>query len=152
MANSIFGAQVKQLADNAKRVKSDYERKLDDAIIEAAIDGEAYMKEHAPWRDDSGNRKDRVPGAARAGLFTIPDVEGAQKEIVFSHSVDYGIWLETKHSGKDEIIMPSVKAIGDKLMRESEDSLQTGFKSGIVGAIGEIKGEQGIIRAHERER
>lgn len=152
MADSIFGAQIKEMADQAERVKSEYERKLDDAIIGAAIDGEAYMKEHAPWNDSTGNRKDRVPGAARAGLFTVPDIEGATKEIVFSHGVDYGIWLETKHSGKDEVIMPSVKAVGEKLMQESEDSLETGFKSGMVGAIGEFKGEQGIIRAHERER
>jgi hypothetical protein len=151
LANSIFGAELKNLADNAKQLKTEYERKLDDAIIEAAIDGEAYMKEHAPWNDSTGNREDRVPGEAREGLFTVPDIEGTHKEIVFSHSVDYGIWLETKHNGKDEIIMPSVKAVGEELMKESEGSLNAGFKSGIVGAIGELKGEQAIIRAHERD-
>ncbi|WP_152967034.1 hypothetical protein [Mycobacterium heckeshornense] len=151
MADNRFAAELAKLRDNTKQVASDYEHTLNDLIIDAAVEGETYMKEHAPWRDDTGNRKDRTPGAARAGLFTVPDIEGDHKAIVFSHSVDYGIWLEIKNNGKDEIIMPSVKTIGEKLMEGTEGSLNIGARRGFVGAVGEAKGEQSIIRAHEAE-
>lgn len=149
MADSKFAAELAKLRDNAKAVAGDYEQQLNDKIIDAAVEGETYMKEHAPWRDDTGNRKDRSPGAARAGLFTVPDIEGRTKEILFSHSVDYGIWLETKNSGKYEIIMPSVKHIGEQLMASTEGSLTT--RSGMVRAMGVTKGERGIIRSVEAE-
>ncbi|KLO25924.1 hypothetical protein ABW16_21555 [Mycolicibacter heraklionensis] len=84
------------------------------------------MKTHARWDDNDGNRNDRTPGAARAGLSTTPDVAGDTKSILFSHGVNYGIWLETKHHGKFEIILPAVLHIGRILMEKTEGSLAKG--------------------------
>jgi len=146
---SKLNSGLARLRNNIEQLSDDYEGDVDDLMIEAAMRGQAFMRAHAPWRDNDGNR-DRTPGAARRELFTIPDVGGDHKEIIFSHGVNYGIWLETKHSGRDEIIMPSVLAVGEGLMKTLEGSINV--KRRFIGAVGEAKGEQGIIRAHDRER
>lgn len=112
-----------RLRNNTKAVKPDFEKLLDTQMRLTAVDGQAYMRAHAPWRDDSGNRKDRVPGAARAGLHTSTKLDGTHKTITFSHGVDYGIWLEIKHNGKDQVIMPSVAFMAKRLMKSLRGAL-----------------------------
>jgi hypothetical protein len=119
-----------QLRVNTAALGPHYDRFLDDLCDEAVVEGTVYMKTHARWRDDTGNRKDRIPGAARAGLSAVRSDDSqylqfghTHKEIVFSHGVSYGIWLETKHHGKFAIIMQSVKAVGESFMAKLEQSL-----------------------------
>ncbi|OBC11466.1 hypothetical protein A5784_35145 [Mycobacterium sp. 852013-50091_SCH5140682] len=114
-----------KLRDNVKDVEPDYEKVVDTFMAIAAADGEATMKEKAPWRDSDGNRDDRVPGQARAALFTATELSGKHKSILFSHGVDYGIWLEISNNGKDQIIMPTVAAQGKKLMKSLRGTLNT---------------------------
>lgn len=87
--------------------------KLDNAITLVtefhATTGEAKMKSGAPWTDRTG--------AARVGLHTSAQHGSGKHQIVFAHSVSYGIWLEVKNSGKYEIIMPTVREEGAALMR-----------------------------------
>lgn len=123
MALGKLRAELAKMRENAENVGIEYNRNLDEMMIDAAIKGEAFMRENAPWEDDTGNRKDRTPGEARESLFTVPDLEGDHKEILFSHGVDYGIWLEVNYSGRYEIVMPSIMAIGAALMRATEGSL-----------------------------
>lgn len=89
---------------------------LDDVIdrnVHAIIEyysslGEAKMKNDAPWTDRTG--------AARVGLHTNTAHHGGTHQIVFAHSVPYGIWLEIKNSGRYEVIMPTVRFIGARVM------------------------------------
>lgn len=126
---------LESLRLNTVKLDENYNEFLDDRIDEVAVvGGAAYMKEHAPWNDSKGNRKDRVPGAARAGLNAEAVDSGleyghAHKEVVFSHGVDYGIWLETKNNGEHQVIMPSVKAVGEKLM------------ASLIGSLDEVAAE-----------
>lgn len=85
------------------------------AAITAVVDrnaliGEGDMKVNAPWTDRTS--------AARSGLFTSASHSGGGHEILFSHAVHYGIWLEVKNSGKYEIIMPSVRKAGNRIMND----------------------------------
>jgi len=73
-----------------------------------ALQGQADLKTSAPWTDRTG--------AARTGLHTISFSGGNKHTIVFAHSVHYGIWLEVKFSGRDEVIMPVVRKTGRDLM------------------------------------
>jgi len=119
-------AGLARLRENIEQFDDDYEDTINALVIEEAEVGEAWMKENARWRDNDGNRKDRVPGAAREGLNTTPDVSGDTKTILFSHGVNYGIWLEIKHHGKFEIILPAVLHIGEELMAKTEGTLAKG--------------------------
>lgn len=84
--------------------------------VEAAAErGEVEMKAKAPWKD--------VTGKARAGLFTQTMYDGDKYSIKFGHSVDYGIWLEIANSGKFQILMPTMLATGEILMRSFTDML-----------------------------
>lgn len=78
----------------------------------------AYAKLNAPWRDDSGN--------ARSGLFTTTVVGLSRDhwELIVSHAVYYGIFLEVCNSGKYAIIMPTIKYIGPKILKRMERSLE----------------------------
>ncbi|OBJ08291.1 hypothetical protein A5625_15305 [Mycobacterium sp. 1465703.0] len=87
------------------------------------------MKGHARWRDNTGNRRDRIPGAARAGLHAVPTksplrFDHTHKEITFAHGVWYGIFLEAKYHGRFAIIMQSVRATGESFMAKLTDSLR----------------------------
>lgn len=80
------------------------------AVVEYhAVQGEAEMKINAPWTDRTG--------AARTGLHTATSHSGGTHTIVFAHSVPYGIWLEVRNSGRYEIIMPTVRNQGHRLMQ-----------------------------------
>lgn len=77
----------------------------------------AYAKLNAPWTDDSGN--------ARSGLFTTTTISLTQDhwELILSHAVFYGIFLEVCNSGKYAIIMPTIRYIGPKILKRMERSL-----------------------------
>jgi hypothetical protein len=80
----------------------------------AADFGTTWMKKAAPWHDNTSN--------ARNGLFTATSHalgvgSTGEHRILFSHGVDYGIWLEVANQGRYQIIMPTVKAIGDQLFK-----------------------------------
>lgn len=117
-----------QLRLNTLQIGPNFDRFLDEQCGQAAVAGTIYMKGNARWKDNTGNRKDRIPGEARATLRAQQVIsplvhDTAHKEIKFSHGVDYGIWLETRRNGKFAIIMQSVKAIGEALMVKLEESL-----------------------------
>jgi hypothetical protein len=71
---------------------------------------EAHMKTTAPWTDRTGN--------ARNGLGAIGEHLGiGHYALTLFHRMPYGIWLEVKYSGRDAVILPSIRVIGPQLMR-----------------------------------
>lgn len=71
----------------------------------------AYMKANAPWSDRTT--------AARNGLHAVTSHRPGQYELVLSHAVYYGIFLEVCNSGKYQIILPSLR----QAARELQDLL-----------------------------
>jgi len=61
---------------------------------------EGYAKTHAPWTDRTGH--------ARQSLHGGVDIRGDQQVLYLSHGVEYGIHLESKHSGNYAIVGPTV--------------------------------------------
>lgn len=84
-------------------------------VDKGAEEGTRQMKLKAPWTDRTTN--------ARNGLNAHPDHSGTsaigfkKHGITFAHGVDYGIWLEVANSGKYQIIMPVVLAVGKEIMK-----------------------------------
>lgn len=84
-------------------------------VDEGGKQGTKEMKLKAPWTDRTTN--------ARSGLHTKTDHSGSSAigfkthSITFAHAVDYGIWLELIQSGKYQIIMPTVLAVGKEIMK-----------------------------------
>jgi hypothetical protein len=75
--------------------------------LQAAFDYQAarstaHMKTQAPWTDRTS--------AARNGLHAVANSGPGYFELVLSHAVSYGIWLEVANSGKYQIILPSLRA------------------------------------------
>jgi hypothetical protein len=85
---------------------------LDDAVARM-VDlfvpkSEAYMKQNAPWQDQTGN--------ARATLNAKPDHGLVSHAIDVAHGMPYGIWLEVRFEGQYGIIPDTIKTVGLQLM------------------------------------
>src|SRR5689334_14768335 len=73
---------------------------------------ENYMKDAAPWHDQTGN--------ARNGLTARAYQEAEEVGIVLAHGVPYGIYLEVKYSGRYAIIEPAIQHMGPIVMQRYE--------------------------------
>lgn len=71
-----------------------------------------YAQANATWEDRTGD--------ARRGLKAQGEQRLVRYTITLYHTVDYGIWLEVRWSGKYAIILPTIQAMGPELMRELE--------------------------------
>lgn len=80
------------------------------AVIEReAPQSESWMKSHARWTDRTGN--------ARQGLSAVAERRRLEAYIVvLFHTVSYGIWLETRFSGRYAIIDPALRQRGEATM------------------------------------
>ena len=111
MAKVTFHFDNGELKRNVRNIPDNLNRSINAVLDRAAVQGEMAMKTGAPWHDRTGN--------ARNGLHTIPVLNNKRhKEIIFAHSVEYGIWLETIESGQWAIIMKSMRVTGTDMMNQ----------------------------------
>lgn len=82
---------------------------LEHKVLEVAIDALDYAKENAPWEDRSGD--------AREGLDADVDWKGDVIVWQMFHTVPYGIYLETRWSGRFAIIMPTLEEYAPRVGR-----------------------------------
>lgn len=104
-----------------------------DARVKRVITGEfmyhsdlaaATAKVNAPWTDRTGN--------ARSGLHSGVSIGVNQDfwELYLAHTVFYGIYLETRFSGKYQIIAPTILFIGKLIidrMSSAFDKMGMGY-------------------------
>lgn len=87
-----------------------FPRKIKSAIglsgSKIAVDGQGWMRSNAPWTDRTGN--------ARNGLVGVYESSANGGRVVFAHSVNYGIWLEVRWSGRYAIILPAVEEFANR--------------------------------------
>ena len=108
---------VDQLAQSLAAHDKKIKRGIAAQFLRAAPEATSYAKKNAPWTDRSGN--------ARAGLHakaTSID-NGDAFQLLVAHSVFYGIFLETRFSGRYAILMPTVNHIGKILLTRIENML-----------------------------
>lgn len=108
MVRFRFDWDGRELSRNTGALPAKVERAVAQVVDYHAAKGEMYLKTDAPWTDRTS--------AARNGLHAVPSGGGGSYEILFSHAVHYGIWLEVKFNGRDEVIMPTVRKTGGELM------------------------------------
>lgn len=109
MAKIRFDYADAEIRGNVQELFPKIDRAVKAVADFTATEGEAYMKTHAPWTDRTTN--------ARNGLHTAASSPSRGKyEIVFSHTMHYGIYLELANSGRYEIIMPTVRHEGQLMM------------------------------------
>jgi len=99
-----------QLSRRLKQLPPEVDRAVRVVAGFQATRAEAHMKTTAPWTDRTG--------AARSGLFTLTRFTPHQYLIILAHSMHYGIWLEVANSGDYQVILPSVRKIGEDMMRQ----------------------------------
>jgi hypothetical protein len=91
------------LDEGLVRFEAQMHTKLEAIAHYAAADMEAYAKQHAPWKDRTGNARNGLKGEA----LIVP---GKSYGATLSHNVPYGIWLEVRWAGRYAIIGPTIRA------------------------------------------
>jgi hypothetical protein len=104
-APNTISPRLKALTDSMKRRIEIYLEYETDNV-------QSYMRKNAPWTDRTG--------AARNGLFA----ERHDMDIVCFHTVPYGIYLETRWSGKYAIIDPTILHEGRRIMRGMKEIMR----------------------------
>lgn len=117
MAASIRMTGLNSLAKAIDAHDRKVKRVVAGQFLRAEQEAPAFMKLNAPWTDRTGN--------ARAGLFADVKIEnqGEAFELLFAHTMFYGIFLEARFSGKFAIIMPTVNYFGGLLMDRIASSI-----------------------------
>lgn len=92
--------------DNMANRINVYERRIMQIIKQVAQEWqgilEPYMKENAPWDDQSGN--------ARQTLHAfVEELSNDTVRLYLAHGVEYGLHLETRFAGRYAIIWPTIQ-------------------------------------------
>lgn len=105
---SSFTFTDRTLFTNVARFPQGFSKAVGQTVDYFSPRVEAYARQNAPWQDQTGN--------ARSGLNTTTEHGLGRHSIVLAHSVPYGIWLEVRFEGRNQIIIPTIKAMGVQLM------------------------------------
>lgn len=106
-----FEWNSRDLNRNLRRLPRQVDEQVAAVVEFQAARGEAYMKSHAPWTDRTS--------AARNGLFTLAfHLPFVRHEILFSHAVHYGIWLEIANDERFAILLESMRVTGEDAMQQ----------------------------------
>lgn len=87
---------------------------LQEEVLDTAVEALEYAKSNAPWADRTGE--------ARAGLDVDVYMEGNNIVWEMFHSVDYGLYLETRWNAKYAIIMPTLEMFAPQIGRGLSES------------------------------
>mgnify|MGYP003993310223 CR=1 FL=1 len=106
--------------DQIRRNIAIYGQKVKQAVVSIARYFEpileSHAKEHAIWTDRTGN--------ARQGLYTATDVAEDVVKLYLSHTMDYGLALETRYSGKYAIIWPTIQEHLEAIKQMLDDTFK----------------------------
>lgn len=82
-----------------------------EAMEEGRMEVEAYAKANAPWSDRTGE--------ARNGLTARVDNDGGDIVLELAHTAEHGYWLEVIQDGRFAIIMPTLEALGPRILKDA---------------------------------
>lgn len=82
----------------------------------AALKLQNYMRDNAPWTDRTGDARKRLTG-------TVYKVSNGY-QIILSHGVNYGIWLELAHEKRFAIIQPTIQVNSNEVMKGLDKLLE----------------------------
>lgn len=109
MAKSGFRLDKRKLKAELDSFDERANRAVGAAFEYQAPKSEARMRITAPWTDRTTN--------ARSGLFAKPRHARTLHELLLSHGVSYGIYLEDRFSGRYSTVRPEIPRAGEDLMR-----------------------------------
>jgi hypothetical protein len=81
---------------------------------------QAWAKANAIWQDQSGDARALFRAYAK-------DSPGVLAEIVLTHGVDYGLWLEIAHAGKYAIIPKTIDQFGPRIAKGLQGIVNLGL-------------------------
>jgi hypothetical protein len=105
-----FTIELAALDHNLNRFDERVRKGIDKTMTYQAARSETYMKSNARWTDRTTN--------ARNALFVSVTRHSEDSwEMILSHGVSYGIWLEVSNGGKYAIVRPTFLRAGKQTMQ-----------------------------------
>lgn len=111
-----FNVETQEIIKNVGKLNSKFDAALMMYATTKATQLENYMKVNRPWVDRTGEAKRRL--SAQAESYKKHGVQ-----IVLSHGVSYGVWLELSHQKRYAIIEPTVRTKGNEVLSGCRDLL-----------------------------
>jgi len=108
VAKNGFFLTLDTLTPNLGKMTDEVDKAIRAILERYAPMAEARMKQGARWTDRTG--------AARMGLGAKMQSSRDEYAIVLYHTVEYGIWLEVRWSGRYAIIEPTIESMGPEVM------------------------------------
>lgn len=99
-----FELDFSEVHERTEQLKSKFEAACSLLCANGAQKMEGYAKEHRPWKDRTGNARQRLKGS-------WSKVDGGYR-IEIAHGVNYGVWLEFAHERRYAILKPTVEKVG----------------------------------------
>lgn len=75
---------------------------------------EAFMKDHAPWQDRTGNARNGLKGQC----FVEQEPDQTTITLQLAHGMAYGVFLEKCNAGRYAIVDPTARRVGPELSRD----------------------------------
>ncbi len=99
----------------------EYARAIEDGVFalaqQYAIEIEAWMKDNAPWTDQTGNARQTMAAEAER-------LVGAAAQIILSYGVEYGLYLELSNGGAFSIIGPALDTFVPRVWADVQELLR----------------------------
>lgn len=109
MAGGRLEWQDSELFNNARHLPGKIDGMVATVVGYYTTVAQAHMRREAPWRDQTGNARNGLKATAVHNPYR-------NHQIILSHGVNYGIWLEVRWSGRYSIINPTMRVIGPQIM------------------------------------
>lgn len=109
MPKSEIKIDVSEVVERVQKMRDQVDRGAFIVSEKIASEGQSVMRVNAPWTDRTSN--------ARNGLFgKAMHEKGISHTIVLYHTMPYGVFLETRNSGKYAVIVPTLQTMGPRTM------------------------------------
>jgi len=107
----VIDMSIKWGKDTLRPSLAEFDKKAEKAILMVfqywAVKASSEMRQNAKWTDRTGN--------ARNGLQAIGAGVDGRFILNFVHTMDYGVWLEIRWSGRYAIIGPTMASVAPRL-------------------------------------
>lgn len=125
MPSGGFTLDVSEIQSNIKSIPGFLDKAVAASMKYHESGAENALKSNAPWQDQTSNARNGL-AARYAGS------DGEKHTMVLFHQVPYGIWLEVRFDGAYAVILPTVQAIGPKVLGTIQkilDAFPGGFRA-----------------------
>lgn len=107
---ALVDIDISEIEQRLMHLAENTETAVSQLALSGALEMENYAKANRPWTDRTSQARLRLKGS-------VEHQERTKWDLVLSHGVDYGVFLEFAHERKYAIIFPTIQIKAPDIMR-----------------------------------